>query len=360
MTKDRKKISFSGQTIWVGLDVHKLSWAVAICSENRVYRPFTLRPPKVEDLVYYLQQNFPDGDFLCAYEAGFSGFGLCEALLEFDIECWVIHAADIPTSDKDAEFKTDTRDAAKIARSLRSGELNSIYLPNKQLQCDRTLVRVRQQIGRDVVRTKNRIKSLLYFYGVEIPEEYQSRSARWSRPFQAWLWNLELPFPSATEGLRLLMSSFTYNLGQKRNLDSRLRLLSNQERYQTQADLLETVPGIGRHTAIKFLTQLGDISRFSSLNSLCNYIGLVPASHNSGEAVRQGRLTYRGHTQLRVMLVEAAWTAIGVDPALEQVYNQLKKRMVAQKAIIRIARKLLGRIRYVLIHQIKYEKGIIQ
>ena len=359
MLKDRKKISFLGQTIWVGLDVHKLSWTVAICSLHRIYRPFTLRPPKVEDLVHYLHQHFPEATYVCAYEAGFSGYALCEALHQFDIECLVVHAADIPVSDKQSEFKTDARDAATIARSLRSGELESIFIPSKQQQCDRALIRVRKQIGRDLVRTKNRIKSLLFFFNINIPDEFDTKSSRWSRPFQTWLWNLELPKPSATEALQLLMSTFTYTLGNKRNLDSRLRLLSQQDRYMQQADLLETVPGIGRHTAIKILTELGDIKRFNNLNALCNYIGLVPASRNSGDSVRQSRITRRGHTDLRTIMVEAAWVAIGVDPALEQTYVKLKSRMIAQKAIIRIARKLVGRIRYVLIHNVNYEKGIV-
>ena len=359
MVKDRKKISFKDQTIWAGLDVHLLSWTVAICSEHRVYRPFKMSPPKVEDLVYYLRKKFPEATYICAYESGFSGYGLCESLYEFDIACLVVHAADIPVSDKQTEFKTDARDAANIARCLRSGELQSIYIPSKQLQCDRSLIRVRKQFGSDLVRIKNRIKPLLYFFNIAIPQEYKSRSSRWSRPFQAWLWQLELPKPSATESLKLLMGASTYTLGMKRNIDSRLRQLSQQEQYLAQADLLETVPGIGRHTAIKFLTELGDIQRFSNLNALCNYIGLVPASHNSGDAVKQSRLTRRGHTALRTTMVEAAWVAIGVDPALDKNYSQLKKRMIAQKAIIRIARKLLARIRYVLIHQVDYEKGIV-
>ena len=77
-------------------------------------------------LVDYLENDFPQGTYICAYEAGFSGFGLCEALMDRGIQCLVINAADIPTSDRDAEFKTDQRDATKIAKCLRSGEVHSI------------------------------------------------------------------------------------------------------------------------------------------------------------------------------------------------------------------------------------------
>lgn len=358
MTQVRKKISFEQQAVYVGIDVHKKHWTIAICTEHREYRPYNISPPSVKVLVNRLQADFPQANFICAYEAGFSGFGLCEDLIEQGIQCMVVNAADIPTSDKEAEFKTDQRDAAKIARSLRSGQLYSIHLPSKQLQGDRSLVRLHDQFKRDVIRQKCRIKMHLYYFGVKIPPQYDDKG-RWSRPFIAWLFDLEMPVENATVMLRHQMSQFIYVLGMKRNSEAWLRQLSRSELYKKQADLLITVPGIGRLTAIKFLLQLGDFERFPNLNSLTNYIGLVPASNNSGDRTRQTRLTRRGHTQLRSMLVEAAWTAIGVDPALNLCYENLKKRMIAQKAIIRIARKLLSRIRYVIKHEIEYEKGVI-
>jgi transposase len=340
------------------MDVHKKSWTIAICTVHREYRPFNISPPEVVVLVDYLQTNFPQADYTCAYEAGFSGFGLCESLKEHGINCLVVNAADIPTADRDAEFKTDPRDAAKIARCLRSGELHSIHIPTKTLQGDRGLARLHDQFKRDVIRQKCRIKMNLYYFGLKIPAQYDDQG-RWSRPFISWLYNVEMPSPNATVLLKNQMGQFIYVLGMKRNTEAWLRALSKTPAYQKQTDLLLSVPGIGRLTAIKFLLQLGQIQRFRNLNALCNYIGLVPGSKNSGERVRQNRLTRRGHTQLRSMLVEAAWVAIGVDPALSQGYQQLKKRMIAQKAIIRIARKLLSRIRYVLLHEMEYEKGII-
>jgi len=358
MIKDRKKISFANHPVYVGLDVHKKSWTVAICTAHREYRPFNISPPSVEVLVDYLQTNFPHAEFRCAYEAGFSGFGLCESLIDQGINCWVINAADIPTADRDAEFKTDPRDAAKIARSLRSGEVHSIHIPSKTLQGDRGLARLHDQFKRDLIRQKCRIKMNLLFFGVKIPTQYDDQG-RWSRPFIKWMYNLEMPSANATLMLKNQLGLFIYLLGMKRNTEAWLRSLSKTQTYQKQTDILLSVPGIGRLTAIKFLLQLGQIDRFRNLNALCNYIGLVPASSNSGDRVRQKRLTRRGHTQLRSMLVEAAWTAIGVDPALSHCYAQLKKRMVAQKAIIRIARKLLARIRYLLLHEMEYEKGVI-
>lgn len=358
MTEDKQKITFEDQDIFVGIDVHKKSWTVAVCTQHRCYRPFTISPPCVESLVGYLETRFPLGFYVCAYEAGFSGFSLCEALFDYGITCLVVNPADIPTSDKEAEFKTDARDAAKIARCLRSGELQSIYLPSKKLQGDRALSRLQEQFRSDLVRQKNRIKMHLFFFGVSIPEEFD-KPGRWSDAFLKWLYQLEMPAASATMVLQQLLGHLTYCRGMKRYTERQIRQLGRTEDYCSQAELLESVPGIGPLTATKFLLQTGPIERFPSLDALCSYAGLVPASHNSGEATRQSRMTRRGHTQLKTMLIEAAWTAISVDPALGHCYTELKKRMPPQKAIVRIAKKLLARIRFVLVNEVPYEKGIL-
>jgi len=308
MTKVTKKISFRGQKIYVGIDVHKEKWTVCPLTEEVNFRAFSMAS-NAELLISYLHSHFPGGEYICAYEAGFSGYGLYESLWEAKITCLVIHAADIPTSHKESEFKTDPRDALKIAKALRSGDLSCIHIPDKQLQEDRSLIRYRQQLRKDIVRQKCRIKSFLAFYSIEIPESYTK--TKWSRKMVGWLYNLEL-----------------------------------------------SIPGFGRLRSIEFLVSLGAIDRFSNLDKLSSYVGLIPSSDNSGNRVRQNQLTNRGHKQLRTMLIEAAWIGIRTDPSLALKYGTLKKRMLAQKAIVCIARKLLSRVRYVLVNEVAYQKGI--
>ena len=141
-------------------------------------------------LVNYLRRTYPGGSYLCAYEAGFSGYGLYESLIQSGISCLVVHAADISLSHKESEYKTDKRDALKIAKALRSGQLRGIHVPDARLQEERSLIRFRQQLRKDKIRQKGRIKSLLAFHSVEVPKEWQT--SRWSRPMRSWLWNLEL------------------------------------------------------------------------------------------------------------------------------------------------------------------------
>ena len=119
-------------------------------------------------------------------------------------------------------------------------------------------------------------------------------------------------------------------------------------------DFLRSVPGIGFVTAVTFYTEIMDIFRFRDLDKLCSYVGLVPTVHSSGEHQWHGRLTNRKNSYLRHMLVEAAWVAVRKDPAMLLAFNEPAKSMSKQKAIIRIARKLLNRIRYVWLHQQLY------
>lgn len=355
MTKVKKKISFEGQNIYVGMDVHKTQWTICVCTEHSNFRPFSMKPDP-EILIDYLRREFPDGNYLCAYEAGFSGFGLYEALWESTISCIVVHAADIPTSHKEAEFKTDKRDALKIAKSLRSKELSGIFIPDKQLQEDRSLVRFRQQLRRDIVRQKCRIKSLLDFYGIAIPEQWTK--SKWSAGMRSWLWNLKLCTEEGTKAMQLHMGMLEHIRGMCNTTDGHLRELSRTKRHKKLVKLLMTVVGFGRLRSIEFLVELGDIKRFKNLDSLSNYVGLVPSSNNSGNRVNQKELTTRGHKQLRTMLIEAAWVSMNTDAAMAKKYGELKKRMLGQQAIVSIARKLLNRVRYVLINEVAYQKGI--
>lgn len=356
MAKIKKKVDFSGQPIYVGIDVHKKKWSIGICTQNRSFRPFS-QAADPSQLLTYLHENFPRGDYHSAYEAGFSGFGLHAFLKDNGVNSIVIHPGDVPTTDREAEFKTDSRDARKIAEALRSGQLQGIHIPGRQRQEERQLIRFRKQLRKDLVRQKCRIRMMLAFYGIHFPDQWDR--SRWDKGLRQWLWELELQHPEGTDTLRLMMGQFEYIRGIRNHVKSRMLALSNKEAYLADADLLQTVPGFSRRTAVRFLAELGDIGRFGTLDRLCSYIGLVPGTRSSGETQRAGRLTYRGHTELRMMMVEAAWVAIGVDPALEQAYAQLRKRLIAQKAIVKIARKLLARIRFVLIHRVNYEKGTV-
>ena len=349
-----KKIDFTGQNIYVGFDAHLKSWKVTIMAEDVMYKTFT-QPPKPEVLYNYLKINFPGGNYLSAYEAGFCGYWIHDKLLSYGIKSIVVNPADIPTTDKERVQKEDKRDSRKIARSLSNGTLMPIYVPSIQTQRDRSLLRTRTMMVRDLARYKNRIKSFLYFYGIEIDAFFSNPQSHWSNRFMLWLENLEIDNGSGKEALQVLISECKNLRKSVLQITKQIRTLSVNDRYKLQVELLKSVPGIGLLTAMIILTELESIERFNNIDKLCGYIGLVPSTKSSGEKERTGDITPRGHNVLRTAIIESSWTAIRNDPSLMKSYLSYIKRMESNKAIIKIAKKLLARVRYVLLNQEPYK-----
>ncbi len=144
-------LNFEGQNIYAGFDVHLKSWQVTIMSDQMTLKTFVM-PPKPEVLSDYLHSNFPNAIYHSAYEAGFSGLWTHYKLQELGINNIVVNAADIPVTQKERLQKEDRRDSRKIARSLRNGELTSIYIPSIETLNDRSLLRSRAYLVEDMVR----------------------------------------------------------------------------------------------------------------------------------------------------------------------------------------------------------------
>jgi len=344
-----RKIDFTGQEIYVGIDVHKKSWQVGIELEGISQKSFH-QEVDVDRLVKYLNQHYPGGNYQVAYEAGFSGYWLLESLQSRGIACQIFHASDIPTSDKERQFKTDVRDCRKIAKVLKNKDLEGIQIPSKQLQYDRHLIRGRYTIKKDEIRIKNRIWSITHFYGYDFKVD-----GYWSKKV---IEKLDQIGRAKNDKMLLL---FLKQLQQTRGLllesMRELRALSKTQQYAKQMELIRSVPGVGLLTGLLFLTEIDDINRYKKLENLCNMFGLTPKTDSSAERESIGPLVKRGRKRLRTALIESAWVSIRHDPELAASYGQYCKRMKPQKAIIKIARKLLNRIRYVLKNQKKYVKA---
>jgi len=348
-----KKIDFTGHNIYVGFDAHLKSWKVTVMTENTIYKTFT-QPPKPEVLYNYLRNNFPGGTYHTAYEAGFCGYWIHGKLLSFGIKSMVVNPADIPTTDKERVQKEDKRDSRKIARSLSNGSLMPIYVPSIQTQRDRSLLRTRSMLVKDLVRYKNRIKSFLYFYGISIDDSFSNPQSHWTNRFITWLESINLDNGSGKKALQVLILEYKNLRASILEITRQIRKLSNTERYKKAVTLLKSVPGIGLLTAMIILTELESIERFNNIDKLCGYIGLVPSTKSSGEKEITGDITPRGHNVLRTALIESSWTAIRNDPSLMKSYLSYTRRMESNKAIVKIARKLLSRIRFVLKNQNPY------
>lgn len=360
MRLQSNELNFEGQTIYVGIDVHLKSWTVSILTDHLHHKTFS-QPSDVGSLVSYLQTHFPHGHYLSAYEAGFSGFWAHYQLLSMGVENIIINPADVPTSQKETLQKTDAVDSRKIARCLRAGELTGIFIPDPCTLESRTLLRSRDAIVRDLSRMKQRIKSLLYFYGISYPAEFANNGTHWSRRFMRWLReDVKLSTCAGMDGLKLLLDAAENQRKLLLDATRKLRQLSRSEKYASDYELLRSVPGVGMITAMSLLVEIEDIKRFCSSDALAGYMGLIPTSHDSGEKETKGEMTFRGQRQLRSKLIECAWLAARIDPALHMAYLKLAARMEPNKAIIRIARKVLNRIFHVLKYKKLYECSVVK
>jgi transposase len=355
--KQVNKLDFTGQQIYVGMDVHKKSWSISIYTDQFEHKTFS-QPPNTEVLVNYLKRNFPGAAYKTAYEAGFCGFWIHDKLQEQGVECLVVNPADVPTKDKERATKTDPVDCRKLARTLRSGELDGIYVPSRVKAEDRSLLRTRQSMVKKQTRCKNQIRSILCFYGILIPEELTS--SHWSKRFINWIESIRMERTSGNFALKVHLAELLHHRKTIVELNRAVRALAKTDDYRVNVALLKTVPGVSTLTAMLLLTELYDIARFKTIDTLCSYVGLIPNTDSSGEKDNKTGMTNRRNAQLRAAIIESAWTAVRKDPALMMAFNELCKQMTKTKAIIRIARKLLNRIRYVLKNQQGYVPAVIQ
>lgn len=350
------KLDFTGQHIYVGLDVHKKSWNVSIHSANLEHKMYS-QPPDPQVLVNYLRRNFPEARYHCVYEAGFSGFWTYDRLTEQGIECLVVNPADVPTNDKERATKSDRVDCRKLARSLRNGELKGIYVPSSAKLEERSLLRIRHNLIKKQTRCKNHIKSLLNYHGKCIPEEVLL--SHWSRRYIRELEHIQMERPAGALALQTLLFELIHLRELIAKISREIIVLSRTEDYREPVLLLRTIPGISTLSAMTLLTELVDITRFSSFDHLASYVGFIPNIHDSGEKERHTGLTNRRNSTLRTLLIEAAWVAVRKDPALMMAFNHLCVRMKKTRAIIHIAKKLLRRVRFVLKTQTAYQTAVV-
>jgi transposase len=342
---------FRGERIYVGIDSHLKSWNVTIMSEEMELRNFT-QEPNSKKLSLFLQKHYPGADYRCVYEAGFAGFNAQRDLSAEGINCMIIHPADVPTSDKEKRQKSDRIDSRKLARGLKNKDFEPIYVPDIEQQQDRSLLRINDKITRDITRVKNRIKSFLNFFGIAIPGEFQGKS--WRKGFMTWLSTIS-PGGEAAISLLVLLEELRMLKEQEFILDKRVKALSATDKYKQRVSLLMSIPGIGLQTAMILLTEIGDINRFPTIKELSAYFGLIPDQHDSGDTKRVGGNTKRGNVYLKYILIEVSWMCIRYDSSLLLAYKSAVRTMDKNKAIVKVARKLLNRVRFVLKNKTAYQ-----
>ena len=328
--------NYTSKTVYLGIDVHKKTYAVtAICEGLIVKRDTLTAVPEI--LIAYCKKYFVGAEIKSAYEAGFCGFHLHRRLEAEGIKNMVIDAAGIEVAVGD-RVKTDKRDSLKLATHLANGRLKSIHIPSREREDYRTVTRLRETMVKERSRVACQLKSLLFQHGLIGSDDKRKVSEKWVKALEGLL----LP-----QGLKYAVGHF---ISMWRYLDAKVKEIDKEMEVQAQNDgSIEVVyrsgPCIGPTSARILANELGDMSQFDNERQLFSYVGLTPTEHSSGEHIRQGHITRQGKPILRKILVQIAWKAIRFDVTLKETFERIKAKVGAKRAIIGIARRLAGRLR---------------
>ncbi len=350
-------ISFANTHFFIGIDAHLKNWKVTVRMGGIELKTFSMNPSPLE-LLAYLKQHYPDGIYHIVYEAGFCGFWALRIFRKHNIDCIVVNPADVPTTNKEKVNKSDPIDSRKLARHLEHKDLHGIYIPDTFHEELRALMRLRYRIIQSQTRIKNRIKGLLYCQGILIPLQF-SGSARWSHTFILWLQQLHLTTSAGNFTLQNLILQLKEIRQHNKNVLQQLRKEARHPDIAPIMQVLQGIPGIAFITAMYLYTEIMDMNRFANDNHLVSFVGLVPSIQTSDETVFSNGISFRQNSFLRSMLIEAAWTAVREDPAMTLKFKELLKRMKSQDAIIRIAKKLVKRVRHVWLKQEEYVYALV-
>jgi transposase len=281
---------------WVGLDVHARSVVAGVIDAGSGEVRSLRIPSRSGETVAWLQ-TLP-APVRVAYEAGPTGYGLARACAEAGISCVVAAPSRIRAAAD--RVKTDRRDAERLARLLRLGEIVPVRVPGPEEEAARDLVRAREDARGDLMRARHRLSKLLLRHGLVYD------ATAWTRAHDAWLrrhW-----FPSGPLAI-VFDECYGRMLDAKTRrdaLDKAISELAATEPYAAVVERLVCLRGVSTLTAFALTVELGDWNRFRP-ESLGPFLGLTPSESSSGERRRQGAITKTGNSHVRRLLIEAAW-----------------------------------------------------
>jgi transposase len=284
-----------------------------------------------------------------AYEASGQGFGLYDQLAAAGIECYVLAPTRIAHSQRQRSQKTDEKDALDLLELLRAhilagNTLPKVWIPDAQTRDDRELVRMRLDVGEKITSLKTQVKSLLKHFVVRRP---QGLGKSWTKAFRAWLSRdlAESAGPQRSPlaaGSRAALASLLRQLSaleeECERLDMEIVKLAWSPRYEERMLAVTKLCGVGVLTALVFLVELGDLSRFANRRQVAAYLGLAPSSHESGKTNDcKGHITHQGSSRVRKVLCQATWARIRYDCGERAAYERIQARNPKHKKIAVVA-----------------------
>src|ERR671924_609301 len=337
----RRSAMHQSSTLYIGLDVHKESIAVAYVAKAHDAEVIFLgtigtRQADIDQLVRKLQAKAKHLVFV--YEAGPCGYWLYRYLTNKGHICWVVAPSLVPKKAGD-RVKTNRRDAIKLSRLMRSGDLTPVYVPTVEDEAIRDLTRAREDAIGDLKAAKARLKAFLLRQDIR----YMGR-ATWGPAHLRWLAEVVCPTPAQQIVFQEYVRAVTEHTERLQRLEQELQEQVKSWRLQPVVEALEGLRGVQFTVAVTIVAELGDLTRFENPRQVMKYLGLIPSEYSSGERRRQGLITKAGNTHARRALVEGAWAyryPAKVSRHLQLRLEQLPKPIqdIGWKAQVRLCKR---------------------
>jgi transposase len=330
---------------FVGLDVHKDSITIAIADEGGgAPEVVATVPHELRALMKQLKKLGPNHQLRCCYEAGPTGFGLCRVLTAAGIECIVVAPSLIPKQAGD-RVKTDPRDAVKLARFLRSGDLTAVHVPDEQTEAMRDLERAREDAKRAERVARHVLSKFLLRHGCR----YEGKS--WSQRHLDWIRTQHFELEAQQRVLVSYLRTVEQATERVAQLTRDITELVETWSLKPLVQALQALRGVQLVSAVTIAAELGEMNRFTTAPQLMAYLGLVPSEHSSGGTKKRGGITRTGNQHVRKTLVESAWSyrhkpsmSYAIRKRNEGVSDEVRDiAWRAQQRLHRRYQRLLGR-----------------
>jgi len=351
---------------YVGLDVHAETFTAAVADEGSGEPVYLGKfPYSVATVSKVLRKLGEPKQLRVAYEAGPTGYGLYRELTAAGIKVHVVAPTLVPVKTGD-RIKTDRRDAEKLARCLRSGDLTDVWVPTVETEALRDLVRTREDGKGDELRARHRLSKFLLRHGRQRPKEIKKA---WTVKHLQWVRQQSFEQPAQQAAFEDYIAEVEHCAARVAGLEAKIAeaIPDLPETHREVIAALQSMRGIAMLTAVTLVSEIGEFSRFENPRQMMSYAGVVPSESSSGGSTRRGGITKTGNAHVRRVLVESAWSARykpsvsytikkrqSSDPRIRAIAWSAQKRLheryvrlkskgkTHNKVLIAVAREMLG------------------
>jgi len=303
----------------LGLDVDTEKIAVAVAEPGGEVRSLGSIPNREESVRQLVKKLGPAKQLRACYEAGPHGYGLYWQLSGLGVHCDVVAPTLVPVKSGD-RVKTNRRDAEKLARCYRSGDLTAVWVPDAAHEALRDLVRAREVAKKDQLRARHRLGKFLLRRGLRAAAGVKS----WTVKHLMWVKTLRFEHAAQEATFLDYLHEVEHAAERVVRLDGAIDQAIETAPAEMRAVIagLQALRGIKKVSAATIVAEVGPLSRFCRPKQLMGYSGMVSSEDSTGNSVRRGAITKTGNAHLRRIVGEAAW-AYQYRPAMSPL---LKKR----------------------------------